>query len=130
MSDLDLSGTWQGFYNYPIAKEPVAFTAMLTDTEGDLVGATEDVADSGPIRGQTISATLQGRRVGFSITWLKVYDGDLQYYDAVRYAGTISEDGLEIEGRWTVAPHWSGTFLMIRASGIAQTVEAEVSAPV
>ncbi len=130
MIELDLSGTWHGFYNYPIAKEPVAFTATLTDTQGDIVGTTEEVADSGAIRGQTINAAMQGRRVGFSITWLKVYDGNLQYYDAVRYVGTISEDGLEIEGRWTVAANWSGTFLMIRAGGVAQTVEAEISAPV
>jgi hypothetical protein len=130
MSELDLSGTWQGFYNYPIAKEPVAFTATLTDTAGDILGATEEIADSGAVRGQTLCATLQGRRVGFSITWLKLYDGNLQYYNAVRYAGTISEDGLEIEGRWTVAANWSGTFLMIRAGGITQTVEAELGAPV
>ena len=123
MSDLDLSGTWHGFFNYPIAREPVAFTASVTDSDGDILGSTEEVADSGPAHGQTITATLQGRRTGFSITWLKIYDGDIQPYDAVRYAGTVSEDGLEIEGRWIVAPHWSGTFLMIRAGGMAQVVE-------
>ncbi len=128
MKNLDLSGTWQGFYNYPIAQEPVPFTATLTDTEGTLLGATEEVGNVGDARGLTIAATLQGRRSGFSITWLKIYDGQFQHYDAVRYTGTISEDGLEIEGRWTVHGNWSGTFLMIRAADIAQGLEAEIGA--
>ena len=130
MPTLDLSGTWRGFYNYPIAQAPVPFTAELSDAEGDLAGRTEEVADVGAARGQAITATLQGRRSGFSVTWLKIYDGDFQHYDAVRYTGTISEDGLEIEGRWTVPGNWSGTFLMIRAAGIEQGQEIEISAPV
>jgi hypothetical protein len=130
MKDLDLSGTWHGFYNYPIPQEPVPFTATLIETSGDLTGSTEEVGNVGDARGLTITATLQGRRTGFSITWLKIYDGEFQHYDAVRYAGAISEDGLEIEGRWTVPGHWSGTFLMIRAGGIPQEVEAEIDAPV
>ena len=130
MKSPDLSGLWHGFYNYPIAQEPVPFTATLTDADGDIVGATEEIANVGAARGLTITATLQGRRLGFSVTWLKIYDADVQHYDAVQYTGTVSEDGLEIEGRWTVPGHWSGTFLMIRAGGIARSVEAEIEAPV
>ncbi len=38
-------------------------------------------------------------------------------YDSVQYTGEVNEDGIEIEGRWTVRSNWSGTFLMIRSSG-------------
>jgi hypothetical protein len=127
---LDLSGVWHGFYNYPIAKEPVPFTATLVDTDGSLGGATEEVGNMGDAAGVTMTATLQGRRSGSSVVWLKIYDGDFVHYDAVRYEGAVSEDGLEIEGRWTVPGNWSGTFLMIRAGGVGKALEVEVGAPV
>ena len=129
MKPTDLSGTWHGFYNYPIAQEPVPFTAELTDADGDLAGRTEETGNVGDARGLAISATLQGRRSGSSVTWLKIYDGQFEHYDAVRYAGNVSEDGLEIEGRWTVPGNWSGTFLMIRAAGKTQLQEVETTAP-
>jgi hypothetical protein len=128
--DLDLSGVWHGFYNYPIAKEPVPFTATLADADGVLGGTTEEIGNVGDASGLTITATVQGRRSGSSVTWLKIYHGDFQHYDAVRYAGAISEDGSEIEGRWTVPGNWSGTFLMIRAGSLAQTTDISTEAPV
>jgi hypothetical protein len=123
---LNLSGVWQGFFNYPIAKAPVSFSAELTDADGALTGTTEEIGDTGDAAGKRISATLQGRRAGHAVTWLKIYDLDYLQYDSVRYEGTISADGLEIEGRWTVPGNWSGTFLMIRAGGTPATADAGV----
>jgi hypothetical protein len=128
--ELDLSGLWRGFFNYPTAQPPVAFTATLTDAGGVLSGATEETGQVGMAAGLTITATLQGRRSNMSVTWLKIYDGDFRHYDTVHYAGDISEDGLEIEGRWTVAGHWSGTFLMIRAGGVEKSVANDITVTV
>jgi hypothetical protein len=124
---LDLTGLWHGFYNYPIKKEPVPFTAQLTDMAGSLAGTTEETGSVGEAAGLTITASLQGLRSDSAVTLLKIYDRDVPLYDSVHYARRISEDGLEIEGRWTIQGHWSGTFLMIRAAAIAQTAETGVT---
>jgi hypothetical protein len=62
-----------------------------------------------------ISATLQGRRDGARVTWLKLYDRMLRAYNEVAYEGQVNEDATEISGQWRIPGNWSGTFLMIRA---------------
>ena len=126
---VDLSGFWHGLFHYPSGQPPVAFTAELHDADGALLGSTSETGQVGEAAGRTITATLQGRRSGGATTWLKIYDGDFRQYDSVRYEGTISADGLEIEGRWTVQSHWSGTFLMIRGAGVADEVRIREYAP-
>jgi hypothetical protein len=117
---LDLTGSWRGQYTYPSHKQPVHFTATLTETAGWLVGAIEEIGTVGSARGLTITATVQGRRSGFSATFLKLYDGAFREYDTVHYAGDVNHDGTEIEGRWTIPGSWSGRFLMVRAGGQAE----------
>ncbi len=124
--NLNLSGIWHGFYNYPAARPPVPFTATLADRDGAISGTTTETGNVGDAAGLSISATLAGRRSFASVVWLKIYDGGFTHYDAVRYDGGVSEDGLEIEGRWTVSGNWSGTFLMIRAPGITRKTAIDV----
>ena len=132
MSDSEnLTGLWAGLYSYPWgSRKPVFFAATLTDSEEWLAGNTEETATMGSAAGKTITATLQGRRSGRSVTFLKTYDDVPEGYDAVRYEGDVNGDGTEIEGRWTVPGNWSGKFLMTRAgqSGVAlaQRVEEKV----
>ena len=116
----DLSGTWDGRYSYPRILAPVAFVATLNETAGWLTGTTEEVAPNRP-GGQHMSATLQGRRSGSSVKFLKLYDGSVPGYDSVAYEGNVSADGTEIDGRWTVIGNGSGTFLMIRSRGVAES---------
>ncbi len=125
---LDLSGAWQGLYSYPVSRPSVSFTATLSEALGWLTGRTEETGSVGDARGLTISATLQGRRTGRSVTLLKTYDGSYRGYDSVRYEGTVNNEGAEIDGRWSVVGVWSGSFLMIRSSGpviarVRETVE-------
>ena len=122
---LDLSGAWQGLYSYPVKQPSVPFTATLDEALGWLTGRTEETGSIGDARGLTISATLQGRRTGRSVTFLKTYDGAYRGYDSVRYEGAVNEEGTEIDGRWSIAGVWSGSFLMIRSgsAGFALTRE-------
>jgi hypothetical protein len=124
---FNLTGVWNGLYSYPVAREPVSFIATLTETGGWLTGTTEEIASVGAMRGQTITATLQGRRAGRGVTFLKTYDDLPRGYDTVHYAGDANDDGSEIEGRWTVPGNWSGKFLMIRAGGASATQTLEVA---
>jgi hypothetical protein len=127
----NLTGPWAGLYSYPWgSKKPVHFTATLADSNEWITGYTEEIATVGSSTGKTITATLQGRRTGRSVTFLKTYDTVPEGYDAVRYEGDVNEDGTEIEGRWTIPGNWSGRFLMTRAGqiGIAlvQKIEEKV----
>ena len=103
------------------------FTASLNENGSWLSGATEEVPTSGKAKGLTLVATLQGRRARHSVSFLKTYD-DLRYgYDAVQYAGTVNQDGSEIEGRWTIPGAWSGQFLMIRAGAVQASLFCDVA---
>ncbi len=118
-SGLNLSGAWHGRYAYPRVKAPVFFAATLAESLGWISGAITEAVPTKTGGKRTLESVVEGRRAGHSVTFLKLYSGDFGSFDSVRYVGTLSDDGLEIEGRWTVPGNWSGTFLMIRASGIA-----------
>lgn len=124
---LDLSGAWSGVYRYPKALKPVSFSAVLTETGSWLVGTTQEVASASVSRGLNLTATLQGRRTGRDVTWLKTYDGEDPAYDAVRYQGIISADGTTINGIWIVPSNWSGTFTMTRPVGTAAAIQRKIA---
>jgi hypothetical protein len=113
-SPLNLTGVWHGLYSYPVAVPSVSFVATLSDQGGWFDGTTEEIGTVGDAVGRALTATLQGRRSGRSLTMLKIYHGASACYDSVHYAGELSEDGTEINGTWRVTDNWSGTFLMIR----------------
>ncbi len=118
-ADLDLSGVWRGLFSYPRDRPPVSFTAALTETGEWVTGSTEEHGARPEIAHRTLTATVQGRRTGRAVTFLKTYDADVRGYDSVRYEGRINHDASEIEGEWTIPGAWSGKFLMIRQSGAA-----------
>jgi hypothetical protein len=117
-----LTGVWQGFFSYPRALGPVQFTATLIETQSALSGTTHEPCDVGPHKGETLFAVLSGHRDGSSVVFDKTYDGSGGRTHTIRYDGTISDDGGEIEGRWMIRANWAGRFLMIRSG---RTVPAE-----
>ena len=119
--EFNLTGVWRGLYSYPIKRAPVPFTASVNESGCWITGATEEVATARAAFGRTLTATLQGRRSGSSVRFLKLYDCPMRVYDSVAYEGSVNAEGTEIEGRWTVPGNWSGKFLMIREGEIALT---------
>jgi hypothetical protein len=122
---FDLTGVWNGQYDYPTSIAAVAFIAALTETGGSISGTTEEIGTVGRARGLAINAILQGRRTGRSVTFLKIYEDIDWAYDTVQYAGVANSEGTEISGRWTVPGVWSGTFLMVRAGRAAAKLTKE-----
>jgi hypothetical protein len=116
-NSLDLTGSWQGQYSYTRNKAPVAFSARLNESDSWLDGVIEEIGTAGEAKGRPIAATLQGRRQGRTVTWLKLYHGSFRLYDSVQYTGEVSADGQEIEGRWTIHGNSAGRFLMVRQGG-------------
>jgi len=73
---LDLSGTWHGQYNYQgRKKDPVPFVAHLAEGDSWLTGVITEVGTVGTAKGIEIEATVDGRRAGRSIIFLKLYNG-------------------------------------------------------
>jgi hypothetical protein len=122
VSETNLTGLWRGQYAYPRGYAPVFFTAELVETAGALTGAT---SEPDQIFGGTASASIRGDRRGTLVTFLKIYDRPSfrrRVRNEVAYEGTLSADATEIEGRWTISRMWSGKFLMIRSTGIEESV--------
>ena len=129
-TDLDLSGSWTGFFNYPDGGPPVNFHAELHETGGRITGTTREPGDTMGSLGRTMRAVIDGHRDGSSVSFIKMYDEADGEYDAVHYAGRIAPGGDEIEGSWQIPGIWSGTFLMVRAAGAVRRRERKVTAKI
>ena len=110
----DLGGDWIGFYNYPFPHPPTRFEAAIRDSGGLISGITTESGDSPDCQGMTLQAVIEGRHEGGILWFVKTYDYLERAGDPVHYEGTIQADGDEIEGRWTIAADFSGTFMMMR----------------
>src|SRR5262249_21409023 len=94
----------------------VNFVATLLETATFVSGATHEPRSVGGASSDTLFATLMGSRDARAVRFTKSYDVADEHYTVVEYDGTLSSDGTEIEGRWTIRSNCSGTFLMIRSS--------------
>ena len=118
----NLTGVWHGLYSYPVGRAPVSFVATLIESANAVTGTTHEPCGIGGTPSEVLYATLSGSRQGNAVAFVKTYDGSNPHYRTVAYEGTLSGDGTEIEGRWSVPGNWSGKFLMIRAGGKQQAV--------
>lgn len=124
----DLSGQWHGIFNYPGGAPPNAFEAELREAGGIITGETRERSDDPRDTGHEQSAFIEGRRSGHAVDFVKRYDA--MHRDHVVYTGSISDDGTEIAGRWTIAGAWSGSFLMVRPARQEAEVTRKAAAPV
>jgi hypothetical protein len=117
----NLTGIWHGLYTYPDGRAPVSFVATLIEAGLTVSGTTHEPCGIGGSPSETLYATLLGRRQDYAVTFLKTYEGTNPNYSRVIYEGTLSADGTEIEGRWTL-PGSAGKFLMVRPAGKKEAV--------
>ena len=125
-SAASLTGIWHGIYSYPIPRAPVSFVATLIETASAVNGTSHEPCTIHGSSNEILYATLLGNRQHSAVAFVKTYDGANPCYGTVAYEGTLSPDGTEIEGRWTVPGNWSGKFLMIRSAGQAEAVARTV----
>jgi hypothetical protein len=126
----DLSGRWDGIFNYPRGPGSNHFVAILRDSGGILVGETTEQSDASGDRGATLIAWIEGRHDGGKVSFVKSYDEPTRGHYAVSYQGSVSPDGNEINGIWDIPGIWSGTFIMVRPAGKAIVAEQEIAEPV
>lgn len=117
MVEQNLTGVWQGLFTYPAFFRAGQFTATLIDTANRLSGSTSEVYPFPPRSGDTVLAMLSGVRGGMSVRFTKTYEGPEEPNHSVEYEGVLTDDHLEIEGRWFIPGDWAGRFLMIRSGG-------------
>ena len=124
--DIDLSGRWAGFFNYPDSGPPVNFEAVLREHAGRLTGTTTELGDTPDTLGRVLNGVIDGHRDGASVHFIKMYEEADEEYDVVHYSGRVEAGGNEIAGRWEIPRIWSGTFLMVRNAGTAEPIERAV----
>jgi hypothetical protein len=127
---LSLTGLWNGLYSYPRLYAPTSFVAILVQSGGCFSGTTHEPCAIEQIPGGVLYATLQGQRDGALVAFVKTYDGTGGWSHSVRYEGTLSGDGTEIEGRWRVSGVWSGKFLMVRSGATEESRARKTFEPV
>ncbi|MDB5707310.1 MAG: hypothetical protein JWN66_4426 [Sphingomonas bacterium] len=123
----DLSGGWDGIFNYPRGYRPNAFTATLRDAGGFLTGETTEPSQDQCDRNAVLHAWLEGRRDGTAVMFVKSYDDPKRAHYAVHYDGSVTPDGNEINGRWNIPGVWSGTFIMVRKAGKTEEAEQKIA---
>ena len=123
--DLDLSGRWTGMFNYPEPFPPVAFEAELRDQDGSISGTISEPDESPCGNAGILHSIVDGSREGSAVSFTKIYEDEERMPEPVFYSGTIQPDGNEVAGRWEIAGHWSGTFLMVRSPGAEEAAEEE-----
>jgi hypothetical protein len=117
-----LSGDWTGVYDYSnTPAEAVAFNAALTDVGGVIWGVTVEPNSFSPVAETTLSAAISGSRSGREVRFRKEYDHGIPGgEDPVHYRGTLTSDGMRIEGEWRIlvpGQAFGGPFVMNRLRG-------------
>ncbi|QPF93321.1 hypothetical protein [Bradyrhizobium commune] len=119
----DLSGVWDGTYIQPGAGM-VTFTATLVESNGALAGHVTEPCSNPRCPLKTHNSSITGHRSGNIVSFVKRYEPPGYGFDTVHYEGTTNAEATEIDGRWRL-PGTSGSFLMIRASKVAQAAKTD-----
>jgi hypothetical protein len=126
----NLTGVWNGRYDYQHDIDPVGFMATIIDSGASLSGGVSETCadDEGIV--VDLFAMLSGRRSGSTVAFTKTYDESSGWSHSVDYDGRLSADGNEIEGEWRIPGKAHGRFLMVRPERKTAEVEQKVEAKV
>ena len=121
-----MTGRWDGSFTYPSGLGTTTpFLAEIVETGACLSGSIVE-PDLAYRSGRTMEAVLAGHRIGTSIDFTKTYRGNrFGYENPVDYVGTVSHDGLQIEGLWSLVD-FEGTFEMHRDAAMVAEEEEGV----
>ncbi len=117
-----LTGVWHGLYSYPQYLEPVFFMATLVSHGGHFSGTTHEAQVGMPGAPLTAFASVDGVVDGEQASFKKTYDGTGGWSHSLMYFGMLNGDRNEIVGKWVFPNSWSGRFMMIRSTGLSETV--------
>ena len=127
-SAASLTGIWQGIFSYNDGRDDAPFVATLLDLGGAISGTTHEPCPIGASSTGLAFAEITGRRQGSAVVFSKTYDGTSGLTHTVLYEGTLTEDGVEIEGTWTIPGGSIGRFMMIRGGGLKEGAALEMAA--
>ncbi len=121
---LSIAGEWQGTFAYPEGAGPTTpFVAVIEQTGRGLSGTIIEPNTMTPGY-RSIEAVLSGLRDRSLIDFTKTYPGgEWGYENPVDYVGSLSSDGLQILGTWSLLD-LTGTFEMHR-DGSSQAEHSE-----
>jgi len=126
---INLGGAWNGLYFYPGYPEPVTFVALLIDVGSRFSGSIHEYEGIVSERRILLYATVDGRRDGLNVSFLKTYDGTGGWKHTVGYDGMLNGEGTEIAGKWTI-DGTSGGFIMTRAGAVEEAELRRAFTPV
>ena len=116
MGRSSLSGMWSGAYRYPgdVAPETV-FEIDIEEGEGGVFsGSTREPNTLGYGPEAVVTATVEGKRNGAAVSFVKFMDGSGDMHHTIRYEGGANNALTRIDGEWIIRGDWSGTFFMER----------------
>jgi hypothetical protein len=120
--DRNLTGVWNGLYSYPKYLEPVFFVATLISHGDHFSGSTHEAVEGRSGAPLTLFASVDGVLDEGLVSFRKTYDGAGGWSHSLMYFGMLSADRNEIEGQWVLPAGWSGRFMMIRRTGVSESV--------
>jgi len=96
----DGTTTWKGSYAYVDGRPAVRFTLTLTTKGKTISGRVVEPATFGDGSSDNLIANITGTSFGYSVSFVKTYDGTGGQSHSVNYRGTI--DGETMYGFWQI----------------------------
>lgn len=117
----DVSGVWYGrYFAGSAAVEENSFIAHLAEHAGAVSGTITEPDTTGV--DEVRRAFVSGSRAGFGLNFTKQYDPAGALAHSVRYSGTLSQDGTQVDGYWSFSGY-HGTFVMNRETFSAEELD-------
>jgi hypothetical protein len=121
-SNINLEGVWTGHYHYRGVMSwlapSVKFHVVFQKDDGGIRGRIYEPNTFGRRSAEHLEADIRDLEVRDGILrFTKQYDGSGGASHSIDYEGSISADGLSVQGTWKIGWRGSGTFEMAKETG-------------